>query len=131
MYCSKCGKEREGSAPECGCGAAFGGLPAGNTKAYGILNACMLAFTGVLTVVSLIALFAAAFGEGSVGAVAGITGTYVLCMLLAIPSLKVFLDKVSCPVFKKLNMVFIITGFAAILIHAVMAVLATGFPTML
>jgi len=91
----------------------------------------MLAFTGILTIASVIALFAAAFAESSAGAVAGITGTYVLCMLLAIPSLKVFLDKVSCPTFKKLNMVFIIAGFAAILIHAVMAVLATGFPTML
>ena len=118
MYCSKCGKEREGSAAECGCGAAYGGLPPSNSKALCVFNACLLIFTAVLTVVSLITFFMAT-NTNNLDSAYIIAATYVLCMLLAIPSLKVFLDKVSRPLFNKLNLVFIVLGFAAILVLVV------------
>jgi len=81
--------------------------------------------------VSTIAFFVSAFGNSDGGGAYGIAATYVLCMLLVAPTLKVFLDKVTCPVFKKLNLIGIIIIFAAILTQVTLYFLITAWPAMI
>jgi len=96
------------------------------TFKHKVLNVCVVAFSFVLTGVALIAFLVASFTYGNDNAYS-IASIYILCMLLAAPTLKVFLDKVNCPVMKKLNIAGIISIFAAILIAAVLVCLQMGF----
>jgi len=102
---------------ECGDSATF---------KHKILNICVLAFSFILTGVALTAFLVASFTAGNESAYS-IASIYILCMLLAAPTLKVFLDKVNCPMMKKLNIAGIISIFAAILISAVVVCIQMGF----
>ena len=93
-----------------------------------ILNLCVLGFVAVLTVAVLVTFFAATFDEVNQSAYS-IASIYILCMLLAAPTLKVFLDKVACPVMKKLNIVGIISIFATILVITVVVCITLAFPS--
>ena len=95
-----------------------------------LLNMCVLGFVAVVTLVTLITFFAATFSDGNESAYA-IASIYILCMLLAAPTLKVFLDKIDCPVMKRFNIVGIISIFATILIVTVMVCLTMAFPNMI
>jgi len=91
-----------------------------------VLNSCVLGFAFIMTVVALLSFFIATFRVN--GAFAnGIASLYVLCMLLAAPTLKVFMDKNACPVMKKLNILMVIAIFATILIMAVIVFLSFAF----
>jgi len=78
------------------------------------LNICVLIFVGVLTFVALLTFLIALFSRSNQNAY-GIASIYILCMLLAAPTLKVFLDKVESKAMKGLNIYGIISIFAAIL----------------
>jgi len=88
------------------------------TIKHKILNLCVLGFVVVLTAVALATFFIAIFTDGNTNAYS-IASVYVLCMLLAAPTLKVFLDKVTSPTMKRLNLVGIISIFFAILVIVV------------
>jgi len=130
MFCNKCGLKRESEeAKKCSCGEVFAVPAAANEKTtYAVLNVCLLAFVAIMMVVALIAFFVATF-DGSVNNYS-IVSLYVLCMLLACPTLKVFLDKVDCSVLKKLNFAWIIAIFVSILVMVVFSLLTLGWPTM-
>ena len=92
-----------------------------------LLNICVLVFTGVMTFFTLLAFFVgwARVENFAITSVLGFPlGLYTLPMLLAAPTLKVFMDKSTCPVMKKLNVGAVITIFASILFMTV-AVLIT------
>ena len=93
-----------------------------------VLNVCVFAFTIVLTLVAMISFFVALFTDGNYEA-SSIASMYILCMLLAAPTLKVFLDKVSCPVMRRLNIIGIIAIFIAILLSAAFSSLVLAFPS--
>ncbi|MCL2370728.1 MAG: hypothetical protein FWC80_05835 [Firmicutes bacterium] len=132
MYCEKCGKTRDADKQACDCAVEVSETPkVVNETNYRIMNVGMLTLMAVLTLVSTITFFVSAFGNNDLGGVYGIAATYVLCMLLVAPTLKVFLDKVSCPVFKRLNLVGIIIIFAAILVQVTLYFLMTAWPAMI
>jgi len=131
MYCEKCGKTRDADKGICQCADVAKNPKVINESSYRIMNVGMLTLMVVLTLVSTITFFVAAFGNGDGVGAYGIAATYVLCMLLVAPTLKVFLDKVSCPVLKKLNLVGIIIIFAAILIQVTLYFLITAWPAMM
>ena len=85
-----------------------------------LLNMCVLGFVAVITFVTFITFFVAV-GRGN-GFEYYIASIYVLCMLLAAPTLKVFLDKVTCPLMRKLNIIGIIVIFSVILLLVVTVV---------
>ena len=128
MYCEKC------KSTNCACGCLEGGecnctenkenkcKPAGDNLGYFILNWAMLTLVAALTVVSTIMFFIATFQDGNNNNYS-IASMYVLVMLLGAPTLKVFLDKVACPVLKKLNLITLAIVFAAILVQAMTAVI--------
>jgi hypothetical protein len=91
------------------------------------LNIAVLVFSVVLTMVGLVAFNVALFSI-DLGSANAIAGTYILCMLLAAPTLKGFLDKVEHPCLKKLNVVAIIMVFTAILIMVVLVSFGFAFP---
>ena len=93
-------------------------LNALTAQKHRILNICVLGFVAVLTVVGFITFYIAV-GRGSSGAAYSIASIYVLCMLLAAPTLKVFLDKVECTLMKRLNIIGIIVIFFVILLIVV------------
>ena len=74
----------------------------------------MLAFVGILTVVSAAMFFIAIVNENYGGGYS-IASIYVLCMLLAAPSLKVFLDKICCTRLKKCNVIGLVVIFLTII----------------
>jgi len=80
-----------------------------------LLNICVLVFVAVMTFIMLIAFFVL-IARDRIGVAHGIVGTYVLCMLLAAPTLKVFLDKIEDRVMKRLNIVALVSIFAVILL---------------
>jgi len=87
-----------------------------------LLNWCTLVFTAVLTVVSIVVFFILlARGDGTS---AGVVASYVLSMLLAAPTLKVFLDKVKCPVLRKANVIGLVTVFSTILVLSVASLIS-------
>jgi len=127
MYCEKCGKTRDANQALCDCVSVAevnGADKMAAERNYRILNAGMLALMAVLTLVSTITFFASMRDGGH----HGIVGTYVLCMLLVAPSLKVFLDKVSCHVFKKLNLIGLVIIFLAILVQVTLSFLTIAWP---
>jgi len=127
MYCEKCGATRDADKALCDCiGTADTKNEAkiATERNYRILNAGMLSLMAVLTLVSTITFFASMRRDVH----HGIVGTYVLCMLLVAPSLKVFLDKVSCPVFKKLNLIGLVIIFLAILVQVTLSFLTVAWP---
>ena len=83
-----------------------------------LLNICVLGFVVVLTAVTLVTFFVATFGD-YVSNGYSIASIYILCMLLAAPTLKVFLDKISCLTMKRLNIVGIVLIFMTILVITV------------
>jgi len=94
-----------------------------------ILNISVLLFTLALTVVSLITFFIA-FARGLdipdyMEAAYAIASTYILCMLLAAPTLKVFLDKCTSAGLKKFNIITLVAIFVAIFVLA--AAISIGF----
>jgi len=95
-----------------------------------LLNICVFAFVVVLNLVALFTFFVATF-DATNGNAYSIASIYILCMLLAAPTLKVFLDKVTCPTMKKLNIIGIIAIFLTILIVTVMVSLTLAFPSMI
>jgi len=96
------------------------------TKKQVMLNYCVLIFVVVLTLVSFAAFFVALLTEGnnSDGAIVSI---YVLAMLLGVPTLKVFLDKATTPLMKKMNIIGIITAFGAIAVMVLANVVQMAF----
>jgi len=94
-----------------------------------LLNICVFAFVVVLNLVALFTFIVATFDEGNESAYS-IASIYILCMLLAAPTLKVFLDKVTCPIMKRLNIIGIIAIFATILIVTVIVCLTLAFPNL-
>ena len=86
-------------------------------KKQNLLNLFVVAFVAIMTAVSLVTFFIAICDGNS--ASYSIVSLYVLCMLLAAPTLKVFLDKTVCPRMRLINWLFIIIIFAAILTMAV------------
>jgi hypothetical protein len=120
MYCEKC------ASTNCNCGCLEGKpctcKPAGEKRAYLILNWAMLVLVAVLTVVATVTFFIATFTEGNDNNYS-IASMYVLVMLLGAPTLKVFLDKVKCLTLKKLNVITLAIVFGAILVQAMTAVI--------
>jgi len=94
-----------------------------------LLNLCVLGFVVVLTIIALISYFVATFCVDTITAYY-IASIYILCMLLAAPTLKVFIDKINGPMMKKLNVIGVIFIFSAILVLAVMVCLTLAFPNM-
>ena len=92
-----------------------------------LMNICLLLFTFVLTVVTLVTFFVATFAYDNPNG-ATIASAYTLCMLLAIPTMKVAIDKLKCPVMKALNVVGIVLSFATILIITVVMSITLAFP---
>ena len=83
-----------------------------------IFNWFVIGFSIVMTIVALVTFFIS-LSNGSADAAAAIVSTYVLCMLLAAPTIKVFLDKCTCKLLRWLNIVTIILIFAVILLTVV------------
>ena len=83
-------------------------------RKHKLLNLCVLAFVAIVSVIALITFLVALFKSYNPNAY-HIASIYILCMLLAAPTLKVFLDKVTCPTMKRLNIIGIISIFATIL----------------
>lgn len=83
-----------------------------------IFNWFVIVFSIVMTIVAIVTFFVS-LSNGNSEAAAGIVSTYVLCMLLAAPTIKVFLDKCTTPLLKWLNIITIILIFAAILLTVV------------
>ncbi|MCL2586649.1 MAG: hypothetical protein FWE31_00230 [Firmicutes bacterium] len=83
-----------------------------------IVNILVLIFVAVISAVAFFAFFVAVFTTANPFAYY-IASLYVLCMLLAAPTLKVFMDKKETPpVVQKLNLAGIITIFSMILLFA-------------
>jgi len=97
-------------------------------KKHRMLNVCVLVFTLVLTVIALLTYFLAIFYTNSVDAGYSIASTYILCMLLAAPTLKVFLDKCTCRLLKKFTIIALIGVFVAIGVLVVMVSLSFALP---
>ncbi|MCL2755778.1 MAG: hypothetical protein FWE45_01870 [Firmicutes bacterium] len=94
-----------------------------------LLNICVVGFAVVLTLAALVTFFVAIFREGTSSAYY-IASIYILCMLLAAPTLKVFLDKVNCVVMRRLNIIGIISIFATILVITVTICISFAFPNL-
>jgi len=101
-------------------------VDAATAKKQTILHICALVFSYVITIVALLTFFVAFFSVSVEGAYL-IVSTYVLAMLLAAPTLKVFLDKCTCPNLKKANIIALLATFATILILVVMVFLNFAF----
>jgi len=99
-----------------------------NLKKHRILNVCTLIFTAILTIVALATFFIALFNNDYAYPAYYIASTYVLCMLLAAPTLKVFLDKCTCRVLKKLTIIGLVAIFATIAILVVVVSLTFALP---
>ena len=122
MICPTCGKETAGVLGECdackknavSCKTT---LPCtANAK---LLNFGLLALAFVLTATALVSFFIATFTPSLGAANYSVASLYILVMLLVAPTLKIYLDKVSCKVFKRLNLIAILSIFTAILVMAV------------
>ena len=100
------------------------------TRKHKLLNLCVLGFVAILTTATLVTFLAATFSTGNNNAYA-IASIYILCMLLAAPTLKVFLDKVTCPRMKRLNIIGIITVFATILTITILVCITLAFPNLI
>ena len=98
-----------------------------------LLNVCVFIFVAVVTTVALMAFFVASFSgaENATSNGYSIASIYILCMLLAAPTLKVFLDKVESRTMKIVNVAGIIAIFAAILVMTVAICLGLAFPAMM
>ena len=96
-----------------------------------ILNVSVLLFTLALTAISVATFFIALIagfappvcinGEcvyPTLDAAYAIASTYILCMLLAAPTLKVFLDKCTSSALKKFNIITLVAIFVSILVLA-------------
>ena len=94
-----------------------------NTQAVTI---ALLIFSLIVTVVTLAAFFAATFTPGNTSAY-DIASIYILFMILAVPTLTLFLDKPDCILCKRLNKIAIILIFATILVITVVNVVVSGF----
>ena len=92
--------------------------PTSASGKHRLLNLCVLGFVAVLTLTTLVTFFMATFGQSSANGYS-IASIYILCMLLAAPTLKVFLDKITCPTMRRLNIVGIIAIFLTILVVTV------------
>jgi len=92
--------------------------PAPTLTKHQLLNLCVICFTGVMTVVALITFFFAIVSDSNPFG-NSIASLYVLCMLLAAPTLKVFMDKCELESLKRLNTIALVCVFVAILIMAV------------
>ena len=88
-------------------------------KKQNFLNMLVIAFAGITTVVFLVTFFIAVCDRNT--ASYSIVSLYVLCMLLACPTLKVFLDKVTCPRMRLINWIAISVIFLAILVMSITA----------
>jgi hypothetical protein len=84
----------------------------------GVINLCVIFFVLVMTKVALIAFFVS-LSKGLSDSAYSIASTYILCMLLAAPTLKVFLDTVDSIAFKRLNVALLMLIFTVILLIAV------------
>ena len=87
------------------------------------LNIMVIIFTLILTIVSLGTFFVCVY-IGKIYFAYYISGTYILCMLLAVPTLKGFLEKIESLALKKINFLTLIFVFFSILLIAVITMLA-------
>jgi len=94
-----------------------------------ILNICTLVFTIVAVVLATVMYFISLFTVEHISAYY-IAGTFILAMLLAAPTLKVFLDKCTCKNLRKLNIVTLVIVFVAILVHMSMVSISFAFPNL-
>jgi|GEM_PF-1021186 len=90
-------------------------------RTHRIINIGAVAFGLALTAVALLTFFLTMLfdligGWLEFNVAYAIVSTYVLCMLLAAPTIKVFLDKCTCNTLKRLNVVSLIVIFAAIFV---------------
>ena len=90
------------------------------------LTVALLIFSLIVTVATLAAFFAATFTPGNTSAY-DIASIYILFMILAVPTLTLFLDKPDCILCKRLNKMAIALIFATILVITVTNVLVSGF----
>ena len=94
-----------------------------NTQA---LTVALLVFSLIVTVATLAAFFNATFTPGNTHAY-NIASIYILFMILAVPTLTLFLDKPDCLFCKRLNKISIILIFATIVLITVVNVIVSGF----
>jgi len=83
-----------------------------------VFNWFVIIFSVIMTAVAIITFFIT-LSNGYTDTAAGIVSTYVLCMLLAAPTIKVFLDKCTGVLLIWFNIVTIILIFAAILVTVI------------
>jgi len=90
-----------------------------------LLNWLMLGLVLALTITATVTFFISILRpyEYECGAFNSIVGHYVLVMLLGAPTLKVFLDKVKCPILKKLNVATLGIVFLTILVQVMATVI--------
>ena len=96
-------------------------------KKHRILNVSVLLFTAALVIVAMLTFFVALFNV-SAGNAYYIASMFVLCMLLAAPTLKVFLDKCTCKNLRIFNIITLVGIFVAILALVVVISLSYAFP---
>ncbi|MCL2591753.1 MAG: hypothetical protein FWD82_00165 [Defluviitaleaceae bacterium] len=96
-------------------------------KKHRTLNVCVLLFTAVLVIVSILTFFVALFNV-NLGNAYYIASMFVLCMLLAAPTLKVFLDKCTCRNLRMFNIIALVGIFVSILVLVVVISLSYAFP---
>lgn len=90
------------------------------------LTIALLVFSFIVTVATLAAFFAATFTPGNTHAY-NIASIYILFMILAVPTLTLFLDKPDCTLCKRMNKIAIMLIFATILVITVVNVIVSGF----
>jgi len=90
------------------------------------LTICLLVFSVIVTVVTLVGFFAATFNRDNISAF-NIANIYILFMILAVPTLTLFLDKPDCRLCKTLNKIGIALVFTAILVIVVTSIVVQGF----
>jgi len=83
-----------------------------------VFNLAAIVFSVVLTAVAVTVYFIC-FAREIEGGAYTVVNLYVLCMLLAAPTVKVFLDKCTSPLVKALNITTLILIFLAILVLVV------------
>ncbi|MCL2570430.1 MAG: hypothetical protein FWE16_04470 [Firmicutes bacterium] len=105
-------------------------IPQKDAPRHKLMNICVLAFTDILTVTALVTFFITIFDGYSNSRAHSIAGTYLFCMFLAVPALKVSIDKIKSPFLKKVNIFAVIMIFVTIMVTSVVIFLDLAFPNL-
>lgn len=92
-----------------------------------IFNMCILWFVFALNIIATITFFVALFNT-SVESAYAIASIYILGMLLAVPTLKILVDKITCPITRIVNVVFMVWVFKMIMIFIAFIAFAYAYP---